>query len=727
MKTGEGKTLVATLPGVPQRPHRARRAPGDRQRLPGPARRRVDGTDLQLPRAHRRLHPEPDERRRAASRPTAADITYGTNNEFGFDYLRDNMKFDLERMVQREPHLRHRRRGGLDPGRRGADAADHLGPVGGLGGPLLPGRHDHPQAHQGRGDRGQARQQGRSPATTSSTRRRTPPRSPTPGWRAPRSSSASTTSTTRPNIDLLHAVKQGLRAHALYQRDREYIVKDGEVIIVDEFTGRLMAGPTVVRRPPPGGRGQGEGQDPVREPDPGDHHPAELLPHVREARGHDRHRRDRGRRVRQDLRSRRVGDPDQPATWSVSTIPTSSIAPRRRSTRRCIEEIVEMPRQGTAGAGRHRLDREVRALSSKLLQRRKVQHVVLNAKYHEREADIVAQAGRLGRGDHRHQHGRPRHRHRARRQPRRPRADARSIRRRTRKPMPGRPATKFSSAVRRGRRQSVLDAGGLHIIGTERHESRRIDNQLRGRSGRQGDPGAHAFLPLARGRPDAHLRLDWVRKMMDRLGMEEDVPIESKMVTKSIERAQKQVEGRNFEIRKHLLEYDDVMNKQREAVYRLRRRILEGVEGRDYIVRVVGDIVASLVDRHCPAEAIPRTGKPPPWTSNTAPISGFGSKISVSTGTPSTCPISRRAWAPAPATTMPSGSSSSVTRASRGSSGSSSWTPSTGSGRTTCSPSTTCARASACAPTVSATPWWSTSASRTSSSRTCGSASRTTW
>ncbi len=151
----------------------------------------------------------------------------------------------------------------------------------------------------------------------------------------------------------------------------------------------------------------------------------------------------------------------------------------------------------------------------------------------------------------------------------------------------------------------MLEAGGLQIIGTERHESRRIDNQLRGRSGRQGDPGATRFFLSF---DDDLMRIfasDGVRKMMDRLGMEEDVPIESKMVTKSIERAQTQVEGRNFEMRKHLLEYDDVMNKQREAVYRLRRRILEGVEGRDYIDRVVGDIVASLVDRFCPAEADP--------------------------------------------------------------------------------------------------------------------------
>ena len=154
-------------------------------------------------------------------------------------------------------------------------------------------------------------------------------------------------------------------------------------------------------------------------------------------------------------------------------------------------------------------------------------------------------------------------------------------------------------------KQDVLAAGGLHIIGTERHEARRIDNQLRGRSGRQGDPGASRFFLSLEDDLMRIFAADWVRKMMDRLGMEEDVPIESTMVTKSIARAQKQVEGRNFEIRKHLLEYDDVMNKQREAVYRLRRRILEGVEGRDYILRVIDDIVGELIDRFCPEQADP--------------------------------------------------------------------------------------------------------------------------
>jgi len=239
---------------------------------------------------------------------------------------------------------------------------------------------------------------------------------------------------------------------------------------------------------------------------------------------------------------------------------------------------------------------------SKLLQRRKIKHVVLNAKYHEREADIIAQAGRFGvvtiatnmagRGTDIVLGGNPEGLAAIEADPAGdPEEHAAEI------------ARYEATCVEE--KQQVIDAGGLHILGTERHESRRIDNQLRGRCGRQGDPGSSRFFLSLE---DDLMRIfasDWVRKIMDRLGMEEDIPIESKMVSKSIERAQTQVEGRNFEIRKHLLEYDDVMNKQREAVYRLRRRILEGLEGRNYILRVVGEIVESQVYQYCPEEADP--------------------------------------------------------------------------------------------------------------------------
>ncbi|MDX2437133.1 MAG: SEC-C metal-binding domain-containing protein [Acidobacteriota bacterium] len=237
-----------------------------------------------------------------------------------------------------------------------------------------------------------------------------------------------------------------------------------------------------------------------------------------------------------------------------------------------------------------------------MLQKRKVKHVVLNAKYHEREADIVAQAGRMGavtiatnmagRGTDIVLGGSP---------------EGLAKMEATAETTPEEYEVLLEKyeAQCAAEKQQVLEAGGLHILGTERHESRRIDNQLRGRSGRQGDPGSSRFFLSLE---DDLMRIfasDWVRKIMDRLGMEEDVPIESKMVSKSIERAQTQVEGRNFEIRKHLLEYDDVMNKQRVAVYKLRRQILEGSEGRNYILRVIDEVVGSLIDEFCPEEAEP--------------------------------------------------------------------------------------------------------------------------
>src|SRR4051794_18044437 len=239
------------------------------------------------------------------------------------------------------------------------------------------------------------------------------------------------------------------------------------------------------------------------------------------------------------------------------------------------------------------------ALSS-ALKRKGVPHVVLNAKYHEKEAEIVAQAGRkgavtiatnmAGRGTDILLGGNPEF---AAAQKNKDVADAAERKR----------IEDEIQAQWKHDHDEVVRLGGLHIVGTERHESRRIDNQLRGRSGRQGDPGASRFyLSLE----DDLMRIfggDRLMGWMERLGMEEGVPIEHGMVTRSIERAQKQVEGRNFEARKHLLEYDDVMNKQREAVYTLRRSILEGREGKDYILNAASEIVDFLFDVHYPEDA----------------------------------------------------------------------------------------------------------------------------
>ncbi len=295
-----------------------------------------------------------------------------------------------------------------------------------------------------------------------------------------------------------------------------------------------------------------------------------------------------------------------------------------------VADIIEQQQQGRpALVGTVSIEKSERL--SKLLKLRGIKHVVLNAKYHAQEAEIVAQAGTQGDGHDRHQHGGPRHGHPARRQRRVHGAPADAGRRRLPRSCPrarrssstttssststtsttstacrGRPTSASSSAFKSqtdAEHDEVVNLGGLHIIATERHEARRIDNQLRGRAGRQGDPGSSRFyLSLE----DDLMRIfgsDRISGLMQRLGMEEGVPIEHKMVTNAIARAQKQVEAQNFSVRKHLLEYDDVMNKQRESVYALRRELLEGkihltedeaVDSREYLITLAEE----LLDEH---------------------------------------------------------------------------------------------------------------------------------
>ena len=528
------------------------------------------------------------------------------------------------------------------------------------------------------------------------------------------------------NIEILHAVNQALRAHTLFHRDKEYIVKDGEVIIVDEFTGRLMSG----RRWSDGLHQAVEAKEKVKIQS--ENQTLATITLQNYFRMYDKLAGMTGTAETEAEEFQKiygldvVGDPDQHADGP------------RRSPGHGLQD-----REGEVPGGRSTRSRTATATSqpvlvgtisiekserlAKLLQRRKIKHVVLNAKYHEREADIVAQAGRLGavtiatnmagRGTDIVLGGNPEGLAKIEVEPGRRSGGVRQ----GSGPLRG-------SALCNEQKQQVLDAGGLHILGTERHESRRIDNQLRGRSGRQGDPGSSRFFLSLE---DDLMRIfasDWVRKMMDRLGMEEDIPIESKMVSKSIERAQKQVEGRNFEIRKHLLEYDDVMNKQREAVYGLRRRILEGLEGRNYIMRVVDEIVGSLVDQYCPERGRPGgLGSRRPCENEYRSYFGLTvDELGIDWETVNRPQLEEALNSGARPTTR-SGWSSSATRTSPGSRSSSCSTLSTASGRTTCSPSTTCARASASGPTGNATRWWSTSVSPSPSSKTCGSGSRTTW
>jgi preprotein translocase subunit SecA len=598
MKTGEGKTLVATLPvSLNALTGRGVHVVTVNDYL---ARRDAEW----MGRVYRFLgltvgciqNSMNDAERQEAY---GADITYGTNNEFGFDYLRDNMKFDLDRMVQRghvysivdevDSILVDEARTPLiisGPSEISVDLYYRVDAII----PKLTKGEEIEDKHGNKEVTGDFIVDEKSQTATL-----------TDAGMARAEKLLGVENLYDPSqTDLLHAVNQALRAHALFQRDREYIIKEGEIIIVDEFTGRLMPG----RRWSDGLHQAVEAKEKVKIQS--ENQTLATITLQNYFRMYDKLAGMTGTAETEAEEFEKIYGLD------VAVIPTNVDMVRadrpdlvyrteKEKFKAAIEEIAECHERGQPVlVGTVSIEKSERL--SKLLQRRKVKHVVLNAKYHEREADIVAQAGRLGavtiatnmagRGTDIVLGGNPEGLARMEADP-------------TADPEAHESALEKYIAQCADEKTEVLAAGGLQIIGTERHESRRIDNQLRGRSGRQGDPGSTRFFLSFE---DDLMRIfasDGVRKMLDRLGMEEDVPIESKMVTKSIERAQTQVEGRNFEMRKHLLEYDDVMNKQREAVYRLRKRILDGLEGRNYIERVVGDIVASLVDRFCPEDADP--------------------------------------------------------------------------------------------------------------------------
>ena len=401
-------------------------------------------------------------------------------------------------------------------------------------------------------------------------------------------------------MDLLHGINQGLRAHNLFKRDVDYLVKDNQVVIVDEFTGRMMPG----RRWSDGLHQAVEAKEGVRIER--ENQTLATITFQNYFRMYDKLSGMTGTAETEATEFGEIYDLD------VVVIPTNQDMIRDdrpdlvyRSAKEkwtaVAEELADCHHRGQptlVGT----ISIETSELLSRLLKRKGIPHVVLNAKYHEREAAIVAQAGRkgavtlatnmAGRGTDIVLGGNPI-------------ALARS------EVDPAEDAEAYEEALERYKeacepeRAEVLAAGGLHILGTERHESRRIDNQLRGRSGRQGDPGSSRFyLSLE----DDLMRIFGSERMKGFIGrgMVEGEPIEHRMVTKAIERAQKQVEGRNFEVRKHLLEYDDVMNKQREAIYELRKDILSGREGKEYVLRTAEDIIGYFLETHCPEKADPR-------------------------------------------------------------------------------------------------------------------------
>jgi preprotein translocase subunit SecA len=537
MKTGEGKTLVATMPVY-------------LNALTGRGVHLVTVNDYL---AHRDsewmgqvyrflglnvgciVHGLDDRERKEAY---LADVTYGTNNEFGFDYLRDNMKFRLDDMVQRDLHyaivdevdsiLIDEARTPLiisGPAEKSTELYYRINRII----PQLKAEEHYTKEEKSRTvsltEEGVARTEGLLGIENLYDPR---------------------------HIDMLHHVQQALKAHTLFKRDVDYIVKSGQVIIVDEFTGRLMPG----RRYSEGLHQALEAKENVKIEN--ENQTLASITFQNYFRMFDKLAGMTG------TADTEAAEFDKIYKLEVVVVPTHRKMIRidypdciyrteKEKFRAAVREIKELHEEGRPVlVGTVNIDKSEKL--SEMLKREGVPHQVLNAKHHEKEAEIVSMAGQMGA------------------------------------------VTISTNMAGRGTDivlgSGVADLGGLHILGTERHEARRIDNQLRGRAGRQGDLGSSRFFLSL---DDDLMRIfaaERLSGLMQRIGMEEDEPIEHRMVSKAIENAQTRVEAQNFSIRKHLLEYDDVMNQQREVIYRQRR---EAVQGED-LKPVMLDMVEDLVD-----------------------------------------------------------------------------------------------------------------------------------
>jgi len=485
------------------------------------------------------VHDMGDAERQAAYR---ADVTYGTNNEFGFDYLRDNMKFDLAEFCQR----------GFNFGI--VDEVDSIlidearTPLI-ISGPAdisteLYANVNRIMKHFKRDEHYLVDEKGRQVSLNEEGIALGEDLLKIDNLYDPR------------NIEYLHHLNQSLKAHVLFKRDVDYIVKNGQVVIVDEFTGRTMEG----RRYSDGLHQALEAKEKVKIER--ENQTLASITFQNYFRMYDKLAGMTGTADTEAPEFKKIYDLD------VVVLPTHMEMIRKdfadviyknekAKYRAVVEEIKEKHESGQPVlVGTISID--VSEKISQMLKKAKIPHDVLNAKHHEREAEIIAQAGQSGK------------------------------------------VTIATNMAGRGTDiklgEGVTEAGGLHILGTSRHESRRIDNQLRGRSGRQGDPGSSRFyLSLE----DDLLRIFGSGKIsgiMDKLGMEEDEPIEHTMITRAIENAQRKVEGHHFDIRKHLLEYDDVMNKQREVIYQQRREVLEGDNLQQVVADMTEDLVAGIVE-----------------------------------------------------------------------------------------------------------------------------------
>jgi preprotein translocase subunit SecA len=583
MKTGEGKTLVATLPVT----------------LNALAGRGVHVVTVNDYLARRDaewmgqiynflglsvgviVHGLTDQQRKLAY---ACDVTYGQNNEFGFDYLRDNMKFNLEDYVQRPHHFAI------------VDEVDSI----------LIDEARTPLIISGASEE--------STDTYYVVDRVIPRLKPEDDYTIDeklRTVSLSEDGVTRVekllgvdnlydprNILLLHHVNQGLKAHALFKRDVDYVVKDGEVVIVDEFTGRLMPG----RRWSDGLHQAVEAKENVKIES--ENQTLATITFQNYFRMYKKLAGMTGTADTEAVEFKQIYNLD------VVVVPTnrdmiradhhdSIYKTEAEKFDAVIEEIKDCYERGQPVlVGTVSIEKSERV--SNLLKKTGVRHFVLNAKNHEREAEIVAQAGRhkavtistnmAGRGTDIVLGGNAEFM-----------AAAEAGTREAKDPKYIEALEKFRAQCA-AEREQVLAAGGLHILGTERHESRRIDNQLRGRSGRQGDPGSSRFyLSLE----DDLLRIfgaDRLKGFMGRIGMEDGMPIEHRWISRAIENAQKKVEAHNFDIRKHLLEYDDVMNKQREVIYHRRRELLGSESLKDDVLDMCDELIDSIVEAHADAE-----------------------------------------------------------------------------------------------------------------------------
>ncbi len=550
MKTGEGKTLVATLPvylnallgrGVHVVTVNDYLAKRDSEWM-GKVYNFL-GLDVGVI-----VHGLDDEERKKAYN---ADVTYGTNNEFGFDYLRDNMKYSLEDMVQRDFYYAI------------VDEVDSIlidearTPLI-ISGPSDESTELYYRVNQIipflKEEHYKIDEKARAVTLTEEGVAQCERLLGVENLYDPA------------NTELLHHVQQALKAHKLFKKDVDYIVKDGQVIIVDEFTGRIMPG----RRYSDGLHQALEAKEGVKIES--ENQTLASITFQNFFRMYEKLAGMTGTADTEAAEFKKIYDLD------VVVIPTHQPMIREdhpdvvfrtveEKFRAAAKEIQELHRQGRPVlVGTTSVENSEKL--SDMLKKMGVPHEVLNAKHHEREAEIIAHAGEKGM------------------------------------------VTIATNMAGRGTDivlgEGVRELGGLHILGTERHESRRIDNQLRGRSGRQGDPGSSRFYLALE---DDLLRIfgsDKIAGLMDKMGMKEGEPIEHPMLSKAIENAQRKVEAHNFEIRKHLLEYDDVMNKQREVVYGLRKQIMKGENLREeilaYIEEISGNLAQSYFDDKLPPE-----------------------------------------------------------------------------------------------------------------------------